>query len=312
MTTRLSPDAKGIAEAARLLGAGGLVAFATETVYGLGGDARNGQAVASIFEAKGRPSFNPLIVHVADFETALTYGDFSDNALALAQAFWPGPLTLVVPLKPKAGLSSLVTAGNDTVALRVPAHPLAQHLLTRFGGPVAAPSANPSGKISPTTADHVLAGLSGRIAAVLDGGPTEVGLESTIIGFDPVATHLRAGGLPKDIIERALGVGLAVPTTGHITAPGQLASHYAPTATLRLNATKAGPGERLLGFGTCPEATLNLSSAGDLREAAAKLFTYLHKLDETPGPIAVSPIPDHGLGQAINDRLNRAAAPRPT
>ena len=311
MTERLTPDALGVQRAERILSDGGLVAFPTETVYGLGGDARQGKAVAAIFEAKGRPSFNPLIVHVADLKAARAYAHFNDQALRLAVAFWPGPLTLVLPLRADSGLSPLVTAGNPTVAIRVPAHPLAQKLLGSFAGPLAAPSANPSGKISPTRAAHVLAGLEGRIDAVLDGGATEVGLESTIIGLDPRPTLLRAGGLPGEVIEKAIGRPLAAANPELITAPGQLASHYAPNAALRLEAVDLREGERLLGFGASPDATLNLSPAGDLREAAANLFTHLHTLDQTPGPIAVAPIPHIGLGRAINDRLARAAAPRP-
>lgn len=305
-TKRLSADAGGVADAARALREGRLVAFPTETVYGLGGDARDGTAVAGIYAAKGRPSFNPLIVHVADMEMAARYGVFSDQMAALAAAFWPGPLTLVVPLAPDHGLSSLVTAGLDTVALRVPANGLAQDLLRAFGGPVAAPSANPSGRISPTTADHVLAGLDGRIAAVLDGGPCAVGLESTILGGVPLAL-LRPGGLAIEDIETVTGPLAAAGTD--ITAPGQLASHYAPRAALRLNANHAHPGEQMLGFGPM-QSDLNLSVTGDLVEAAAHLFDHLHRLDAKGHPIAVAPIPDCGLGRAINDRLRRAAAPR--
>ncbi len=310
-TQTLSPDTDGIARAERILSDGGLVAFPTETVYGLGADARQGKAVARIFEAKGRPSFNPLIVHVADLQSARAYAKFNDDALRLAISFWPGPLTLVLPLRRDAGLSPLVTAGNPTVAIRVPAHPLARSLLNAFAAPVAAPSANPSGRISPTQAQHVLSGLSGNIDAVLDGGPTEVGLESTIIGLAGAPTLLRAGGLPAEEIERCLDRALELPQSGDITAPGQLASHYAPVAKLRLNATTAKPGERFLGFGASVGATLNLSPGGDLHEAAANLFHHLHQLDEEEGPIAVAPIPDKGLGRAINDRLSRAAAPRP-
>ncbi|WP_299368820.1 L-threonylcarbamoyladenylate synthase [uncultured Tateyamaria sp.] len=305
-TKRLPADAGGVADAARALREGRLVAFPTETVYGLGGDACDGTAVAGIYEAKGRPSFNPLIVHVADREMAARYGIFSDQMAALAAAFWPGPLTLVVPLAPDHGLSTLVTAGLDTVALRVPANALAQDLLRAFGGPVAAPSANPSGRISPTTADHVLAGLDGRIAAVLDGGPCSVGLESTILGGVPMAL-LRPGGLATEEIEAVTG---PLATAGSdITAPGQLASHYAPRAALRLNANHAHPGEQMLGFGPM-QSDLNLSVTGDLVEAAAHLFDHLHRLDAKGQPIAVAPIPNCGLGRAINDRLRRAAAPR--
>ncbi len=309
-TRRLTVQNNGIAEAAQLLAKGALVSFPTETVYGLGADARNGAAVAAIYQAKGRPSFNPLIVHLASAVDARTYVEWSDTAEILATAFWPGPLTLVLPLKEDHGLSSLVTAGLDTVALRVPAHPAAQALLATFNGPVAAPSANPSGRISATTADHVMAGLSGRIAAVLDDGPCAVGLESTIVGLaGETPTLLRAGGLPQEAIEAALGTPLATTNGLDITAPGQLSSHYAPAARVRLNATKAQPGEVLLGFGpmTCD---LNLSPGADLVEAAANLFDHLHRLDAMACPIAVAPIPDRGLGRAINDRLKRAAAPR--
>ena len=311
ITTRiLDANTAGIAQAARLLTAGALVSFPTETVYGLGADACNGTAVAGIYAAKGRPSFNPLIVHLAQTEMAQNFVQWSDMAEVLASAFWPGPLTLVLPLKSGHGLSSLVTAGLDTVALRVPAHKAAQDLLGAFGGPVAAPSANPSGRISATTADHVLSGLSGKIAAVLDDGPCTVGLESTIIGFrDDTPVLLRAGGLPQEAVEAALGQPLAVVSGNKIIAPGQLTSHYAPGAAVRLNATTARAGEVLLGFGNM-DCDLNLSLSGDLVEAAANLFDHLHQLDAMTRPIAVAPIPDHGLGQAINDRLNRAAAPR--
>ncbi|MEP1964828.1 L-threonylcarbamoyladenylate synthase [Tateyamaria sp.] len=302
----LTNDNEGIAAAVRFLNDGRLVAFATETVYGLGADARDGQAVARIYDAKGRPQFNPLIVHVQDFDTAQRYGVFDAQAAQLAAAFWPGPLTLVVPLATGHGLSPLVTAGLDTVGIRVPAHPLARQLLAAFNGPIAAPSANPSGRISPTTADHVLAGLSDRIDAVLDGGPCPVGLESTIVGGAPLAL-LRHGGLAQSDIEALSGpLAAAGPD---IRAPGQLASHYAPRARIRLNAMHASADEVLLGFGAMP-CDLNLSARGDLIEAAANLFGHLHNLDARDMPIAVAPIPNTGLGRAINDRLNRAAAPR--
>ncbi len=305
-TQRLASDPPGIARAAEILSAGGLVAFATETVYGLGADARDGGAVARVYAAKGRPSFNPLIVHVADLEMAQRYGVFNQQSLALARQFWPGPLSIVVPLAPHHGLSSLVTAGLDTVALRVPAHSGARALLAQFDGPIAAPSANPSGRISPTTPEHVMAGLQGKIDAVLDGGTCTVGLESTIIGGAPLAL-LRQGGVPEEEIVEITGP-LAQAGTD-ITAPGQLASHYAPRATLRLNAKGAQKGEIMLGFGPGP-CDLNLSPAGDLTQAAANLFAHLHALDAINKPIAVAPIPDTGLGAAINDRLERAAAPR--
>ena len=302
----------GLDRAAETLRTGGLVAFPTETVYGLGADARNGRAVAQIFDAKGRPAFNPLIVHVATLEMARKIAVFDEAALQLANAFWPGPLTLVLPLHPDAGLSPLVSAGLATVGIRIPAHPVAQRLLAAFNGPVAAPSANRSGKISPTTAGHVAAGLTGRIEAILDAGACTVGLESTIIGFDPVPTLLRSGGLPVDPIESCLNTPLAAHTPNAApTAPGQLSSHYAPSAPLRLNVKTKRTGEVKLGFGPDPEADLNLSPSADLHEAAANLFQHLHSLDRQNTPIAVAPIPNTGLGIAINDRLSRAAAPRP-
>lgn len=310
-TEVLQPDDSGLARAAAILRGGGLVAFPTETVYGLGADARNNTAVARIFEAKGRPQFNPLIVHVASLLDAEKIAEFDQTARSLAQAFWPGPLTLVLPLRPDAGISALISAGLPSVAVRVPEHPLAQRLLRAFDGPVAAPSANPSGRISPTTAGHVLAGLSGRIDAVLDGGACGVGVESTIVGLQPEPVLLRAGGLPAEAIEACLGQTLAqAKKTDRPNAPGQLDSHYAPRAALRLNATKRRTGEMLLGFGAV-DCDLNLSASGDLTEAAANLFRHLHDLDaRASGGIAVSPVPDHGLGRAINDRLRRAAAPR--
>lgn len=310
VTEQLKPIPKDIERAAELIRTGQLVAFPTETVYGLGADARNGRAVADIYDAKGRPSFNPLIVHVADANTARNFGVWSDVAQSLADAFWPGPLSLVLELRKDAGLSELVTAGLDSVALRVPAGDLAQSLFRAVDGPIAAPSANPSGGISPTTAQHVLSGLDGKIAAVLDGGACAVGLESTIVGLTGTPTLLRAGGVPKEAIEALLGIELADPVTGDISAPGQLASHYAPNAQVRLNATDWQSGERTLGFGQM-ECDQNLSEAADLVEAAANLFGHLHLLDAMPGDqIAVAPIPDVGLGVAINDRLRRAAAPR--
>lgn len=311
-TERLEADSAGIDRAAMLLGNGGLVAFPTETVYGLGADARQGEAVAGIYAAKGRPSFNPLIVHVADLETAQNYGEFGAEALALAEAFWPGPLTLVVPLREAAGLSELVTAGLRTVGLRVPRGRVAQSLLHRFGGPVAAPSANPSGRISPTRAEHVLDGLDGRIDAVLDGGGAEVGVESTIVGCFDYPRLLRPGGVPVEILERALGRTLAHAPVGDTpNAPGQLSSHYAPVASVRLNAVSPREGEVFIGFGSeNPHEEFNLSPAGSLVEAAANLFEFLRKADALARPIAVAPVPVHGLGLAINDRLKRAAHPR--
>ena len=312
LTERLVDHPAGYARAADILREGGLAAFPTETVYGLGGDARNDRAVARIFEAKGRPRFNPLIVHVSSIEAAQEFVNWSAEADILASAFWPGPLTLVLPLKPGTELSPLVTAELATLAIRVPAHPVAQALLEAFGGPVAAPSANPSGRISPTTADHVMAGLSGRIEAVLDGGACEVGVESTILGLDGTPTLLRPGGLPVEVIEAALQIPVLHHTADDpLSAPGQMASHYAPTAKVRLEAIEIQEDEVLLGFGPV-ESELNLSPAGDLVEAAANLFHHLHTLDVLgANVIAVSPIPDKGLGRAINDRLRRAAAPRP-
>jgi L-threonylcarbamoyladenylate synthase len=313
MTRTLAPDDAGIARAAGLLAAGELVAFPTETVYGLGGDARSDTAVARIYEAKGRPSFNPLIVHLPDLAAVEAIAEVGPKARALAQAFWPGPLTLVLPLRDGAAVSPLVTAGLTTVAVRVPAHPLAQALLRAFGGPVAAPSANPSGRVSPTRADHVLDGLSGRISAVLDGGPCAVGLESTIVLADPEPQLLRPGGVPVEALEAVLGIPLALSGDGaKPTSPGQLASHYAPEAGVRLGVTKAQPGEVLVGFGTV-EGALTLSAKGDLVEAASHLFQILREADRLAGPggrIAFAPIPETGLGRAINDRLRRAAAPR--
>lgn len=313
-TRILAPDAAGLAEAAAILAAGGCVAFPTETVYGLGADAGNDAAVAGIYAAKGRPAFNPLIVHLPDLAAAEAYCLFDDDALRLADAFWPGALTLVLPLRPGAKISKLVTAGLDTLAVRVPDHPVAQGVLRAFGGPVAAPSANPSGKISPTTAAHVQEGLGGRIEAIVDGGACGVGVESTIIACDGPPVLLRAGGLPTEAIEACLGRPLRELAQGDDTAPiapGMLSSHYAPRGSLRLDADAAKDGEVLLGFGAVEGAALNLSPSGDLVAAAANLFDCLHRLDAMGAEnIAVSPIPDHGLGRAINDRLRRAAAPR--
>ena len=316
MTELLFPTAEGLGRAARHLAAGRLVAFPTETVYGLGGDARDDRAVASIFAAKGRPAFNPLIVHVADMDAAARLADFSDQAQRLAQAFWPGALTLVLPMRDDSGLSALVSAGLPSVAIRMPAHPVAVALLQAFGGPVAAPSANPSGRISPTRAAHVMEGLEGRIAAVIDGGACPVGVESTIIGLAPRPTLLRPGGIPAEAIEDCLGLALAAPdpAPARPNAPGQLSSHYAPSAAVLLDVTAPRPDDIRVGFG--PHAGtdgLNLSPTGDLVEAAANLFHYLREADRRAGPdgrIAIAPVPEKGLGRAINDRLRRAAAPR--
>ncbi len=307
----LTPDAPGLEKAAAILRGGGLVSFPTETVYGLGADARNDKAVAGIYAAKGRPSFNPLIVHLPDIPAAETYCEFNTQARQLAGAFWPGALTLVLPLKADAGVSKLVSAGLSTLAVRVPDHPVARGLLQAFGGPVAAPSANPSGRISPTTAAHVKAGLGSKIDALVDGGNCAVGLESAIVSCVGEPTLLRAGGIPIEVLEACLGQPLArVADPETPIAPGQLASHYAPKGKVRLNASYVEEGEVLLGFGPVA-AELNLSPSGDLTEAAARLFACLHALDAMDATaIAVSPIPDHGLGSAINDRLRRAAAPR--
>ena len=310
-TLSLGPNEADLSRAADLLRWGELVAFPTETVYGLGGNARVGEAVAGIYAAKGRPSFNPLIAHVADETAAKELVQWSEFAQRLADAFWPGPLTLVLPLRAGHGVSSLVTAGLSTLAVRVPAHPTARRLLSLLGGPVAAPSANPSGRISPTTAAHVHAGLGGKIAAVVDDGPCGVGLESTIVGLSgPSPVLLRPGGLAAEEIEAVLGRPLkGRDQADPLTAPGQLLSHYAPNAAVRLEAETAQAGELFLGFGAV-DGDLNLSPTGNLAEAAANLFEYLHQLDANGAPIAVAPIPDHGLGTAINDRLRRAAAPR--
>jgi L-threonylcarbamoyladenylate synthase len=320
-TARLKPDEEGIAEAARLLRDGALVAFPTETVYGLGADARSQAAIAALYAAKGRPRENPLIVHLAAAEEAGELAELPAPARRLAARHWPGPLTLVAPLRAGAGLAPGVTAGLSTVALRVPAHDVARRLIAAFGGPLAAPSANPSGRVSPTSAAHVLDGLAGRIAAVIDAGPCAVGLESTIVGFgmgaapeEPVL--LRPGGLPAEEVEAALGRPLAGRGAG-ITAPGQLSSHYAPGARLRLDAAGPRPGEGWLGFGPLPPGidgpALSLSRGADLAEAAANLFAHLRALDAAMGGrgiIAVARVPDRGLGRAIRDRLARAAAPR--
>ena len=314
-TRRLVASPEAIAEAADVLKRGGLVAFPTETVYGLGADATSGEAVARIYAAKRRPAFNPLIAHVADPEAALREGFFSAPATRLAEAFWPGPLTLVVPAATKTSVSDLARAGLDSVALRVPAHPLARALIAAVGRPIAAPSANRSGAVSPTHADHVLADLDGRVDLVLDGGPTVVGVESTIVaclGERPVL--LRPGGIARDAIEQLIGPLAMADTNTAPRAPGLLASHYAPRATLRLAATDLREGEAALDFGgrlAVGQLRLDLSPAGDLVEAAANLFAYLRRLDATAvAAIAVAPIPESGLGEAILDRLRRAAAPR--
>ena len=303
-TTRILPyDAEAIAEAVRLIEFGHPVAVGTETVYGLAADATNAEAVARIYEAKGRPSFNPLIVHVPDLKTAERIGEFGSGARSLAQVHWPGPLTLVVPLRGDAGIAGLVTAGLSTIAIRVPAHPAMRALLRATDRPLAAPSANASGSISPTKAEHVAKTLGGRIPLIIDAGPTERGLESTIVA----ATDGRLRLLRRGPIEVAGAIEAAGTS---IEAPGQLASHYAPSKPLRLNAVEAQADEFLIGFGEV-DGAMSLSPSGTLVEAAARLFELLHEADESAeSRIAVAPVPDHGLGAAINDRLRRAAAPR--
>ncbi len=319
-TLRRPADAAAVAAAARCLADGGLVAFPTETVYGLGADATNATAVARLYAAKGRPRFNPLIAHVADLAGAAAIAILDPDSRKLAQAFWPGPLTLVLAKAPGCAVSDLATAGLDTVAVRVPAHPTAQTLLRALGRPVVAPSANLSGHVSPTTADHVAGDLAGRIDMILDAGPVPVGVESTIVSCLGGPRLLRPGGLPRKAIEGVLGRPLAGrgPAASGPVAPGMLASHYAPRATLRLNADTLAPGEALLAFGPrriagAAATELNLSATGDLTEAAANLFSHLRRLDRAgAAAIAVMPIPADGLGEAINDRLARAAAPRPS
>lgn len=323
LITQIQPAGEVAAAAAtRVLQNGGLVAFPTETVYGLGADAVNAEAIARLYQAKGRPAFNPLIVHVGDLAAAKRTARFNATALALADAFWPGPLTLVLPKGARCPVADLATAGLDTVALRVPAHPVARAILRDFGGAVVAPSANLSGHVSPTTAAHVQSDLAGRIDLIVDGGPVEVGIESSIIGCFDRPTLLRPGGIPRADIERVLGHTLtsADPgaAAGRPLASGMLDSHYAPRARMRLNAASATRGEALLAFGRVDllgvdtaAAVINLSERGDLKEAAANLFGCLRALDTSGArTIAVMPIPDEGLGEAINDRLRRAAAPK--
>lgn len=321
MTERLSPA--DTARAAALLRSGGLVAFPTETVYGLGGDARNPEAVARIFAAKGRPSFNPLISHFPDAGAAFREVVADSRAHALAERFWPGPLTLVLPRAADSRIDLLTGAGLPSLAVRVPAHPLARALLREAGVPVAAPSANRSGAVSPTTAEHVLEGLSGRVDAVLDGGACPVGVESTVVDLTgPAPLLLRPGGVPEEALRALLGPlgrpeqvaeGAAMPS------PGMLLSHYAPGLPVRLGATMAGPDEALLAFGPAPAgagALWQLSEGRDMVEAASRLFAGLRWLDAEGQRlglrgIAAMPVPEEGLGAAINDRLRRAAAPRP-
>lgn len=317
--TSLRPaDEAGVAEAAALLRAGRLVAFPTETVYGLGADARSGPAAARIYAAKDRPRFNPLIVHFHAIENAFDQGVFDAAARTLAAAFWPGPLTLVVPAQPSGGLCELVRAGLPSVALRVPSHPVARAMLASAGVPVAAPSANRSGGISPTTAAHVMRDLAGRCDLVLDGGPSAGGLESTIVSCLGGAPRLlRPGGVPREAIEALLGRALGRREHETLIAPGLMASHYAPHSSVRLHVTDPGPDEAVLDFAgqlkaPSRSAYLDLSPEGKLDQAAANLFGHLHRLDASGADkIAVAPIPTSGLGEAINDRLARAAAPRP-
>ena len=317
MSERVPPDPAGIRRAADALRRGGLVAFPTETVYGLGADATSDLAVARIFEAKRRPRFNPLIVHLADPAEAPRLAQWPALGARLAAAFWPGALTLVVERRPGVALSPLVSAGAPTVALRVPAHPVAARLLAAVGRPVAAPSANPAGRISPTTADHVEAGLGAAVDLILDGGTCPLGLESTVVDLtvQPPAL-LRPGGLARDALEAISGpLDRAAGQAGAPRSPGMLASHYAPRLPVRLDALAVGPDEALLAFGSqVPEGARvvrNLSPGADLVEAAANLFAMLHELDRSgAAAIAVMPIPAHGLGEAILDRLERAAAPR--
>ncbi|MEQ9225650.1 MAG: L-threonylcarbamoyladenylate synthase [Parvibaculum sp.] len=319
MAECVEESAAAIERAGELIREGRLVAFPTETVYGLGADATDDKAVACIFEAKGRPRFNPLIVHVGSLQEAHKHGVFTPEAETLARHFWPGGLTLVLPRREGTPLSLLVSAGLDTVAIRVPAHGVAQALLKATKRPIAAPSANASGKVSPTEAGHVMESLgqSPLLAMVLDAGPCALGLESTVIGFPQgIPTLLRPGAVAREDIERVLRKPLAEADAASGEAgrasPGQLESHYAPGAPLRLNATEAGPDEILLGFGPKAKSSMNLSASGNVIEAAANLFAMLRALDAAAGGkrIAVSPIPMEGLGEAINDRLKRAAAPR--
>ena len=324
-TKMLAAGTVATTEAARCLADGGLVAFPTETVYGLGADATHPEAIARLYQAKGRPSFNPLIAHVADLAAAERVARFDAPARRLAEAFWPGPLTLVLPKTLDCPVAALATAGLDTVAVRVPAHPVARDLLRQLGHPIVAPSANRSGHVSPTAAAHVASDLAGRIDLIIDGGPVSVGVESTIVGCFATPLLLRPGGTPRADIERVLGHTLArmpTPTSpaqdGQPLAPGMLASHYAPRTKVRLNADRLEPGEALLAFGPTliagsesAAATLNLSARGDVIEAAANLFSHLRTLDLAKArAIAVMPVPDDGLGEAINDRLRRAAVPQ--
>jgi L-threonylcarbamoyladenylate synthase len=310
----MSATPQDIAAAAQALRRGELVAFPTETVYGLGADAGNDQAVARVYAAKGRPAFNPLIAHVPSAAAAFRLGEFSPEAQALAETFWPGPLSLVVRRATGCPVSLLASSGLDSIAIRVPAHPVALALLEAAGRPVVAPSANPSGRISPTTAEHVRRHLKDKVAVVLDGGRCRVGVESSVVSLLADGPRLiRHGGVPRTDIERCLGHAILVEThAARPHAPGQLLSHYAPHAELRLNAEAPRQGEAYLGFGPLhARGPWTLSASGDLVEAAANLFRLLHEIDATGiSGIAVAPVPHHGLGEAINDRLQRAAAPR--
>ncbi len=309
----LRADDEWIAKAAAVLRDGGLVAVPTETVYGLAADATNPDAVARIFAAKGRPGFNPLIVHVPDPEAAARIAEFPSGAHDLANAFWPGPLTMVLPLAPAAPLAEAVTAGLPSVAVRVPAHPVMRKLLSEIGRPIAAPSANPSGRISATTAQHVAEGLGARVDAILDAGPCTVGVESTILAPGQNGTRLlREGGVPREAIEAITGPLTSDLTPGRVEAPGQMERHYAPRVPLRLGGD-AQPGEVTIGFGGEP-SDLSLSETGNLQDAALRLFSVLHAAEalalERGAPAIRAPIlPDEGLGRAVNDRLRRAAAP---
>ena len=320
-TIRFSDSDRGIRAAVSFLKKGGLVAFPTETVYGLGADARDERAVASIYRAKGRPAHNPVIVHVSDIAAGLALIDLPEAGVKAAEAFWPGPLTLVGPVRENSGIAPICRAGAKTLAVRVPEHRLAKALISAFSGPLAAPSANRSGHVSPTNADHVMEELTGLIDGVLDGGPCDVGLESTILGFDNngIAQVLRPGGVSIEALEAVIGPVRSSEVTDNKapSAPGQLSSHYAPGARLRLNADAPTLGEAWLGFGPDPDRksaiSLNLSPAADTTEAGAFLFAALRQLDDWldgSGTIAVARIPESGLGIAINDRLKRAAAPR--
>ncbi|PHQ72351.1 MAG: threonylcarbamoyl-AMP synthase [Sneathiella sp.] len=308
-------NAAGLREAARHIKSGDLVAFPTETVYGLGANALDERAVAAIFDAKGRPSFNPLIIHLPSLDAVRSYVMLNKTAELLAAHFWPGALTLVLPRQPNCPISKLASAGLNTLAVRIPGHPLALDFLEASGCPLAGPSANPSGRISPTTAEHVLEGLDDKIAGVIDDGPCKVGVESTVVGFKGEKPMLlRPGGVTTDMLEACVGpLAHHDDDDGAISSPGMLLSHYAPGCPVRLNAHDKQEGEAFLGFGQEQDilADINLSKAGDLTEAAAQLFAALHLLDERKvARIAVGPIPEIGLGIAINDRLRRAAAPR--